>query len=109
MLRRGSWLASSSGAVAMTDSAATTAEIPYSEASGGMFRIPAGSSITSLTWYSSESIGGTFAAAYDEDGVAVTQTVVHTRSYAIPAALFGSGSIKAVVNAAGTVYMRLKG
>jgi hypothetical protein len=106
---RSSYLATGSGAVAMTDSAATTGVIQYSEASGGVLRLPAGSSITSLTWYATEAIGGTFAPAYDQDGVAVTQTVVHTRIYEIPSALFGAAAIKAVVNAAGTVYVNLKG
>lgn len=105
---RSSFLATGSGAVAMTDSAATTGVIQYSEASGGVFRIPVDSSITSLTWYATEAIGGTFAAAYDQDNVAVTQTVVHTRIYEIPAALFGAAAIKAVVNADGTVYVNLK-
>jgi len=107
-MRRTGWLASTTGAVAMTDSATTTAVIPFSEAAGGMFRIPVDSAITSLTWYSSEAIGGTHAAAYDDDGVAVTQTVSHTKSYPIPSALFGAAEIKAVTNAAGTVYVFLK-
>lgn len=96
------------GAVALNTAIGTTEEIPFSEASGGIVRLPAGSAITTLTWWASEAIGGTFAPAYDEDGVAVVQTVAHTRACAIPSALFGAASIKAVVNAAGTVYVHLK-
>lgn len=108
MRRAGFPAKSSDGAIAVTNSAATTGEIPFAEAAGGVYRIPAGSSITSLTWYASEAIGGTFAAAYDEDGVAVTQTVSHTKTYAIPSALFGAASLKAVGDASGTIYVHLK-
>jgi hypothetical protein len=105
---RSSFLATGSGAVAMTDADATTGVIQYSESSGGMIRVPTGSPITTLTWWATEEIGGTFAPAYDQDNVAVTQTVAQTRIHEIPAALFGAAAIKAVVNAAGTVYVNLK-
>ena len=95
--------------VALNTAVATTAEIKYGSYAHGFVLIPAGSSITSLAWHVAEKPGGTYLPAYDEDGVVVTKTVVHTRAYAIPSALSGAPAIKAVVNAAGTVSVTLKG
>lgn len=94
----------------------TTEEIPFGEFAGGMVHIPNGSSITSLTWWSSYELGGTFEAAlHSEDGnvtpityVATVQTVAADGAYPIPCELVGSASLKAVGDAAGTVYVSLK-
>lgn len=96
--------------VAVTTSVATCTEIPFGSYGGGIVFIPttAGASVTSLTWYVAEKMGGTYLAAYDEDGVAVTQTVAHTKAYAIPSALFGARALKAVANAAGTIIISVK-
>jgi hypothetical protein len=95
--------------VALTNSATTTEEIRLGNYSGGFVFIPAGSSVTTLTWWVAEKAGGTYFAAYDEDNAAITQTVAASRATAIPAALFGAIAIKAVSNAAGTMAVSLKG
>ena len=90
--------------------AAASDEIPFGPYAGGMVHIPAAEGVTTITWYSAEKMGGTYLAAYDEDGVAVTQTVSHTKAYAIPAALYGSRALKAVASAgtASTLLITLK-
>lgn len=97
--------------VDVTDSIATCDEIPFGSYSGGFCIIPttAGASVTSLTWYVSDKSGGTFVAAYDEDGVAIAQTVAHSKAYAIPSALFGARFVKILANAAGTLILTVKG
>ena len=97
--------------VAVTASLATTGQIPYHDMSGGRVHIPAGSSITSLTWYDATDLGGTFLAAYDSAATpaAITQTVSAEKSYPIPVDLFGARVLKVVGNAEGTVTISLKG
>lgn len=94
--------------VSVTTDIATTEEIPYGIYGGGSIHIPDGSSITSITWSSAPEKGDTYEAAYDKDGLAVTQTVAANGAYPIPLALFGAGAIKAVGNAAGTIYVSRK-
>lgn len=97
--------------VSVTDAIATCDVIPFGSYSGGFVIIPttAGASVTSLTWYVSDKETGTFVAAYDEDGVAVTQTVAHSKAYAIPSAIFGARFVKILANAAGTLILTVKG
>ena len=89
----------------------TSSEVEYGPWICGSVLIPtaAGASITSLTWYACEQSGGTYLAAYDDAGVAVTQTVSHSKVYPIPVALAGCSWIMPVVNAAGIVQVNLKG
>ena len=77
--------------------------IPFGHASGGEVRIPAGSSITSITWYSCDTTEGTFLACYDAANAAVTQTVAASRAHSLPADLVGRSFLKGVTNADGTV------
>jgi len=93
--------------VAMTTSATTTEVITYDQYAGGGVLIPTGSTITTLTWHASAD-GTTFAAASDEGGTAIVQTVSAAKAYELPSALYGWRYIKAVTNAAGTVYISLK-
>lgn len=95
--------------VTVATAVASSEEILFKEFSGGCVYVPAGSSITTLTWYTASESGGTYLPASDEDGVAVTQTVAHTNAYAIPSALFGCACLKIKGNAAGTVDIVLKG
>lgn len=94
----------------LTTSEGTSPAIKF-QSRGGQIQIPSGSSITSLTWYTSEKSDGTFLPAYIEDGSeAVAQSgLLAGRSYPIPAALFGAPWIKAVANAAGAVIICDKG
>lgn len=96
--------------VTVDTTAAASEEIRIGCYSGGYVIIPTtlGASVTSLTWYVAEKAGGTYVAAYDEDGTAITQTVSHTKAYAIPSALFGAVAVKIVTNAAGTLAVTLK-
>lgn len=81
----------------------TTPEINYELMAGGEIRIPAASSITSLTWWSAAEAGGTYLPRMDSSGTAVTQTVAAEKAYPIPDALFGCKCLKCVVNASGAV------
>lgn len=104
---------SSENSVAVTTSLATTGEINYQTVAGGQIYIPAGSSITSLTFYVSNKPGGTYYNAYDSSSmsspVAIVLTVAAGYAYPLPSDLFGAGSIKMVGDAAGTVYFSRKG
>jgi hypothetical protein len=93
-------------AVTVTDSATTTGEVMLNNAAGGRVLVPAGSSITTLTWH--EGRESARFACYDEDGVAVTQTVQAGRSYPIPPSLNGAGPVYPVGDVAGTIYVRRK-
>ena len=95
--------------VTVGTTAAASEEIRYGGYAGGMTCIPAGSNITTLTWYVAEKFGGTYLPAYDEDGWLVEQEVVHTRAYALPLALFGARAIKAVGNVDGEISVTMKG
>jgi hypothetical protein len=94
-------------AVAVADSE----EISFGSYSGGFIFTESDSGITTITWYVAEKPGGTYLVAYDEDSVAITQTVTTSRAYAIPSALFGARAVKAVASAgtADTVMVCLKG
>jgi hypothetical protein len=98
-----------SQALSLTNSISTTPEIAFGHATGGEVRIPAGSSITTLTWWSSDEPGGTYLPCYDAANSAVAQTVAHTQANALPAALLGRNYLKAVVNANGAVTIVTKG
>lgn len=99
--------------VSVTTSATTTPAISFSEFAGGTLYIPTGSSITSLTFHASPHVGGTFYPAYDDSSMsspaAIVLTVAANRCYPIPSSLFGSGAFKMVSDAAGTVYLSMKG
>ena len=95
--------------VTVATAVANSEEIMSGSYAGGMIFVPSGSTITTITWYAAEKAGGTYLAAYDADGVALTQTVAASKAYEIPAALFGCRAIKAVGNAAGTLAISLKG
>lgn len=97
--------------VSVTDSIATCDEIPFGNYSSGIVMVPttAGASVTSLTYYVCEKSGGTFLPLSDQDGVAVTQTVSHTKAYEMPSALFGARFVKILANAAGTLILTVKG
>jgi len=98
-------------AFALTDTLGTTAEIPFTEFAGGRIYIPAGSSITALTFWDAPVPGGTFLPSYDDAATpaALAWTgLTAGRSYLIPPKLFAAGAIKIVVNTAGTVYISRK-
>ena len=96
--------------IAVVATEGASKEILYGEYTSGMVHIQAASAVTELTWYVSPKAGGTYYVAYDYNGVAVTQTVSHTKSYPIPLALIGNIAIKVVasVGATGTIDVSLK-
>jgi hypothetical protein len=69
----------------------------------GSFRVPNGSTITSVTWYAASSSTDTAVALKDQDGVAVTQTVAADEVHELSSALAGCKYVLPVVNAAGTL------
>lgn len=86
---------------------------PFSGYASGRILIPSGSSITSLTFHESQTEDGTFVACYDDTAttpVAIALTgCAASRSYPIPAKLYGARWLKMVGNADGVVDIVLKG
>ncbi len=94
---------------ALNTAANTTPEIPF-DGRGGVIFVPVGSSITSLTYYAAEKVGGTYLPLYQADGATpVTQTVTSGKAYDMPPQVFGCRAIKIVVNTAGSVFITQKG
>lgn len=85
-------------------------EIGYGDFEKGMVSVPAGSSLTTLTWHSSLASNGTYLPAFSSAEVpaAVTQTVSAGKAYPIPVDLFGARFLKITGNAAGVVGVTLK-
>jgi hypothetical protein len=96
------------GTVTVATSAANSTEIEYSGFADGMVYIPTGSALTTLTWHTSATKGGTYLAAEDAASAAVTQTVAQTQAHPIPTALRGARFLKITGNDAGTVAITLK-
>jgi hypothetical protein len=89
----------------------TTQEIPFGSFTTGRVYVPPGSAITSLTWYDNYVAGETCLASQDGTlpaAAAIVQTVAAGKSYPIPFDLVGAIALKAVGNAAGTIYVSLK-
>lgn len=82
-------------------------EILVSEFATGAVYIPAGSSLTTFTWWAAVEPGGTFVAVYNSSG-AVAQTVSHTRVYPIPDECMACAVLKIAGNADGTIDVSLK-
>lgn len=96
--------------VAVTTSAATTGKFDYRNFAGGQVYVPANSSLTTLTWRGSHD-GVTYLPVQDGAGTAVASTVTPSTTGCcclIPASCFACAFLKAVGNAAGTIYLSLK-
>ena len=64
---------------------------------------------TTAAWYASASEGGTFYAAQDKGGTALSPTTLTAaKCYALPADLFGAGWIKVTSSAAAAITITLK-
>lgn len=97
--------------VVVSDSISSSNVINYGDFERGMVHVPAGSSLTSLTWYSSVSENGTYLPAVNtmEMGSGPTsQGVSGGNSCPIPSNLQGARFLKIVGNAAGVVGVTLK-
>ena len=95
--------------IAVGTAVASSEPIGYGLYSSGSVYVPAGSSLTTLTWHACETKDGTYLAAEDAASTAVTQTVAASQTHPIPVALLGARFIKATGNAAGTIGVTLKG
>lgn len=94
---------------ALTNSLATTAEIPFTDSSMMGVIIPSGSSITTLQIYAAIKPGGTYSPAYDETGTVLpTVTVAADRAVMLNPKIAPWGAIKLVANAAGDVLVSRK-
>ncbi len=94
--------------LAITDAIATTPAIIFSDQLVGEVIIPAAASgLTSLTWYTCDTIDGTYVVCYDV-GTAGAVTVAHSRAYRFPVEVAGCPFLKIVGNAAKTVIVNLK-
>jgi len=83
--------------------------VNFRDFAGAIVTVPAGSSITALTWYHCREENGTYQALYDPAGVALTPSTVGAgKDYAIAAEIFPAAFIKIVGDAAGTVHLTLK-
>lgn len=94
--------------VTVATSVASSEAIKYGPYASGSVYVPAGSSLTTLTWHACETEGGTYLAAEDASSAAVTQTVAASQTHPIPVALAGARFIKITGNAAGVVGVTLK-
>jgi hypothetical protein len=80
----------------------TTPEIDFGAVGYAVVFIPAGSSITTLTFLVAPEPGGTYLPHYVTTS-ATTMTVQGGRAYQLPTTLSGVRAVKITVNAAGTV------
>ena len=105
---------------------ATTDEIKWEEYVHGSIIVPSGQTLASITWFGAErqanepagagtrevnSVSGldqNYVLACDAAGLPMTQSLTGGRGYALPAALAGYASLKAVGNVAGTLIVVLK-
>lgn len=98
--------------VAVTASIGTCKAVDMREFAGGRVYIPSGSAVTSLTFYDAPNEDGTFVASYDDTLTTPLELKLTglsaSKSYPIPAKLFGAGFFKMLANDTGTVYVSLK-
>jgi len=100
--------------LSLTTDATTTPIIEFGQDgyAGGRIFIPAGSSITLLTFHDAPSGDDTFLPSQyqvDSSGApaALTIAVAAGKSYSVPSGLFGAGAFRIEVDVAGTVDVSL--
>jgi hypothetical protein len=100
----------SSGDVAAscTNDATTTARILRDGYPMGSVHVPSDSDITSITWYGTNVAGVAGVAGYDQDGVAITQTVAADRICELPTAIACFKYVLPVTDAAGSLYFHFE-
>lgn len=94
--------------IAVGTGVSTSDEIEYGGFTDGMVYIPNGSSLTTLTWHSSATKGGSYLAAENAASSAITQTVAQNQAHPIPTELRGARFLKITGNAAGAVAITMK-
>ena len=95
-------------AVACTSDSTTTARILREGYPLASVHVPNGSSITTITWYGTNNVTLAGVAGYDQDHVAVTQTVAADQICEVPSAIGAYKYILPVTNAAGTLYFHFE-
>jgi hypothetical protein len=95
--------------VAVDTAIADSGPIDYRGWAGGEVGAPAGSSLTTLTWYTCTTRDGTYLLKKDGFGNTVATTIAASQSAEIPKSLFGAMFLKIVGNADGAVNVSLKG
>lgn len=91
--------------LALTDSASTSAPIPFGPAAGGILIVDALATGTKIAWHAAFTPGDTPRPVYS-DGSAVETSIAVNRAYPIPDACFAAPVIVAVLDA-GTASIRV--
>lgn len=87
----------------------TAGRIAYGGAAGGMVFVTGVTLATTLTWYVSDTLGGTLYPACDANGNALSVTIANGKAYEIPGALYGAPEITPVTNSgSATLNVSLK-
>jgi hypothetical protein len=94
--------------IAVGITVATSDEIPFAFAQGKYF-IPAGSSITLVTFYAAPIEGGTYTIMRDILNANITQVVSAGFNYEFPDEAFGAPWVKMIGDAADSVLVSFKG
>jgi len=84
----------------LTDTLGTTPEIPVGEFEAGAIHLPAGAGTNNLVFHSAPNEGGSYVAAHDASGSAVSiDSTTASKAYSIPtAAIDGRNWIKIVLS-----------
>lgn len=89
--------------ISCTTSAATTPRIEKRSLAGGSFRIPAGSSITTVTFYGAQNTSDDLLPMYDKSRAAIEITVGAGQIHPLPDEIYNTPYYGMVTNAAGTI------
>ena len=92
-------------ALSLTNSASTTAKIPFGTAAGGVVIVDSASGAASINWHVAFGQELTPVPLY-ADGAAVTTSISAGNAYAIPDAAFAAPLVAPVLNA-GTASIRV--
>lgn len=97
------------GSLSLTNSASTTAKIPFGPAAGGVIIVDAVSGAASINWY--VAFGPELTPVpLNADGAAATTAITVSNAYPIPDAAFGAPFVVPVLNAGtATIRVSLKG
>ena len=73
----------------------------------GYIYMPSSTSVSTITWYSSEEVDGTYVVCHTGSGD-ITSTVAASRAVPMPTNLVGARYLKAVGNANGTCKLSIQ-
>lgn len=97
------------GSLSLTNSASTTAKIPFGPAAGGVIIVDAVSGAASINWH--VAFGPELTPVpLNSDGAAATTSITVSNAYPIPDAAFAAPFVAPVLNAGtATIRVSLKG